>query len=42
MKSAGIEKTIMLTGDAKRVADQVAENLGLDEVLHVNFFRLTR
>lgn len=32
LKSAGIEKTIMLTGDAKRVADQVAEKLGLDEV----------
>ena len=31
-KSAGIEKTVMLTGDAKRVADQVAEKLGLDEV----------
>ena len=26
------EKTVMLTGDAKRVADQVAEKLGLDEV----------
>ena len=32
LKSAGIEKTVMLTGDAKRVADQVAEKLGLDEV----------
>ena len=32
LKSAGIEKTVMLTGDAKRVADQVAETLGLDEV----------
>lgn len=31
LKSAGIEKTVMLTGDAKRVADQVAEKLGLDE-----------
>ena len=32
LKSAGIEKAVMLTGDAKRVADQVAEKLGLDEV----------
>ena len=32
LKSAGIEKTVMLTGDAKRVADQVAEKPGLDEV----------
>ena len=32
LKSAGIEKTVMLTGDAKRVADHVAEKLGLDEV----------
>ena len=32
LKSAGIEKTVMLTGDAKRVADQVAEKLGLDGV----------
>ena len=31
LKSAGIEKAVMLTGDAKRVADQVAEKLGLDE-----------
>ena len=32
LKSAGIEKTVMLTGDAKRVADQVAEKLELYEV----------
>ena len=32
LKSAGIEKAVMLTGDARRVADQVAEKLGLDEV----------
>ena len=32
LKKAGVEKTIMLTGDAKRVADQVAANLGVDEV----------
>ena len=31
LKAAGIEKTVMLTGDAKRVADQVASELGLDE-----------
>lgn len=30
--SAGVEKTIMLTGDAKKVADQVAASLGIDEV----------
>ena len=28
----GVEKTVMLTGDAKRVADQVAAELGVDEV----------
>lgn len=32
LKKSGVEKTIMLTGDAKRVADQVASELGLDEV----------
>ena len=32
MKSAGVRKTVMLTGDAKRVADSVASALGLDEV----------
>lgn len=32
LKSAGIEKTVMLTGDAKRVADSVASSLGIDEV----------
>ena len=31
-KKAGVEKTVMLTGDAKRVADQVAQSLGIDEV----------
>lgn len=31
LKKAGVEKTIMLTGDAKRVADQVAAELGVDE-----------
>ena len=32
LKRAGVEKTVMLTGDAKRVADQVAAELGIDEV----------
>ena len=32
LKSAGIRKTVMLTGDAKKVADQVTASLGLDEV----------
>ncbi len=32
LKKAGIEKTVMLTGDAQKVADQVAEKLGLDFV----------
>ena len=32
LKKAGISRTIMLTGDSKRVADQVAVELGIDEV----------
>ncbi len=32
LKKAGIRRTVMLTGDAKRVAEQVAETLGVDEV----------
>ena len=32
LKHAGVEKTVMLTGDAKRVADQVASELGIDRV----------
>ncbi len=32
LKHAGIEKTVMLTGDAKKVADQVAQELGIGEV----------
>ena len=32
LKVAGIKKTVMLTGDAKRVADKVAADLGIDEV----------
>lgn len=32
LKRTGVEKTVMLTGDAKKVANQVAQSLGLDEV----------
>ena len=32
LKKAGISKTVMLTGDSTRVADQVAEELGIQEV----------
>lgn len=32
LKEAGVRKTVMLTGDAKKVAEQVAATLGLDEV----------
>ena len=32
LKKAGVEKTVMLTGDVKRVADAVAAELGVDEV----------
>ena len=32
LKKAGISKTVMLTGDSRRVADQVAAELGIDEV----------
>ena len=32
LKKAGVEKTVMLTGDAKRVAEKVASDLGIDEV----------
>ena len=32
LKSAGVYKTVMLTGDAKQVADQGAEELGVDQV----------
>ncbi len=32
LKRAGVEKTVMLTGDAKKVANQVASSLGIDEV----------
>ncbi len=32
LKKAGVERTIMLTGDTKRVAEKVAADLGVDEV----------
>mgnify|MGYP004479485057 FL=1 len=32
LKKSGVQKTVMLTGDAKRVADQVAAELNVDEV----------
>lgn len=32
LKKAGVKKTVMLTGDAKSVAEQVAQSLGIDEV----------
>ena len=32
LHQAGVEKTVMLTGDAKKVADAVAAELGVDEV----------
>ncbi|SDF16023.1 heavy metal translocating P-type ATPase [Marvinbryantia formatexigens] len=32
LKQAGVSKTVMLTGDSKKVADQVAAELGISEV----------
>ena len=32
LRSAGVHRTVMLTGDAKPVADQVAQSLGIDQV----------
>ncbi len=32
LKAAGVEKTVMLTGDANKVANQVAASLGINEV----------
>ncbi len=32
LKQAGIKKTVMLTGDAKKVGETIAHQLGLDEV----------
>lgn len=32
LKKSGIDKTVMLTGDAKKVAEQVSASLGIDKV----------
>jgi len=32
LRAAGVEETVMLTGDAKKVAEQVAASLGIDQV----------
>ena len=32
LKNAGVRRTVMLTGDARRVAEQVAGELGMDQV----------
>ena len=40
LHKAGVEKTVMLTGDAKKVADTVAAELGVDEV-PVSYTHLT-
>ena len=32
LKKAGVERTVMLTGDSKKVAEHVAADLGIDEV----------
>ena len=32
LKGAGVEKTVMLTGDSRKVAEHVAADLGIDEV----------
>ena len=32
LKAMGVRKTVMLTGDARKAADQVAETLGIDQV----------
>lgn len=32
LKAAGVERTVMLTGDSEKVARRVAEDLGIDEV----------
>lgn len=32
LRNSGVRKTVMLTGDSKRVADAVAQELGIDEV----------
>ena len=35
LKKSGVSKTVMLTGDARRVAEQVAGELGVDKVAEV-------
>ena len=42
LKSAGVRKTVMLTGDAKKVADSVASALEFGMRFTVNCFLLTR
>ena len=32
LKASAVQKTVMLTGDARRIADKVGEELGVDEV----------
>ena len=32
LKAAGVEKTVMLTGDSRKVGEQVASSLGIDQV----------
>ncbi len=32
LRSAGVEKTVMLTGDSRKVAEHVAADLGIDEI----------
>ena len=32
LKASGVEQTVMLTGDRKKAAEQVAESLGIDQV----------
>ena len=32
LKASGVQRTVMLTGDAKRIADKVGQDLGVDEV----------
>ena len=32
LKASGVSKTVMLTGDAKRIADKVGSDIGVDEI----------